>query len=48
MKWTMGGSYGVCDSDELGLRLVLEIGICEGPSLGILLEYTLGTWLGIH
>ena len=46
LKWTLGGSGGVCDSGTLGLRSVCEIGIWEGPSLGILLGYTLGTWVG--
>ena len=46
LTWTLGGSYGVCESDTLGLRLVRNIGRQEGPSLGILLDYTLGTWVG--
>ena len=46
MKWTIGGSYGVCESDTIGLRLVCRIGIKEGPSLGLLLDCSLGTWLG--
>ena len=46
LKWTLGGSDGVCESDTLGLRLVCEIGKQEGLSLGLMLEYTLGTWVG--
>ena len=46
MKWTIGGSCGVCESDMIGLRLVCRIGIKEGPSLGLLLDYTIGTWVG--
>ena len=46
IKWTLGGSDGVCESDTLGLRLLFRIGRWEGPSLGILLEYTLVIWVG--
>ena len=45
LKWTPGVSFGVFDSDTLGLRLVCKIGIKEVPSLGIIIEYTLGTWV---
>ena len=37
---------GVCESDTLGFRIVCNIEIREVPSFGILLEYTLVTWVG--
>ena len=43
----MGGSYEVCESDILGLRLVCEIGRRNGPPVGLLLDYTLGTLVGM-
>ena len=46
LKWTLVVSYIVCERDTLGLRLVLKIVRQEGPSLGILLEYTLENGLG--
>ena len=45
-NWTLGCSYEVYKSDTLRLRLVCKIEIQEGPSLGIMLEYSLGTWVG--
>ena len=46
MKWALGGSYGVCESDILGLMIVRDIIIREGPLLGLMIGYTLGTWVG--
>ena len=46
LKWTLGGSDEICESDTLGLRLICEIGRQVVPALGIMLEYTLGTWVG--
>ena len=45
-KWTLVGSYRVCESNTLGLRLVCKIGGLKGPSLGLLLDYTPETWVG--
>ena len=47
LKWTLGGSDGVCESDTLGLRILYRIGIWEGPSLGLMLEYTLCLSVGL-
>ena len=41
LKWALGGSYGVCDSDKLGFRLVCKIGRWQGPWIGVLLEFIL-------
>ena len=43
LNWALGGYDEVFGSDTLGFRLVCEIGILEVSSLGILLDYTLGT-----
>ena len=46
LKLKLGGSDGVCDIDTLGLRLLRKILRQEVPSLGLMIEYTLGTWVG--
>ena len=37
LKWALGGSYEVCESDTLGLSLVYKIGRLDGPSLGLII-----------
>ena len=46
MKCALGGSDGVCWSDTLVLSLVCNIVRLEGPSLGLLIDYTILTWVG--
>ena len=46
LKWILGGSDGVCESDTLSLKILCRIEIWEVPSLGLMLEYTLVIWVG--